>query len=138
MAADRRLIAFARQMRREPTPAEEAMWRLLRNRRLAGCKFRRQHPVGLYIAEFYTASAALVLEVDGDTHATEEGIEHDRVRHTYLHSLGLEVVRFWNTEVTEDQDAVLERVCELCLQRQGMRRRLLPQAHRRKRQRDSG
>jgi adenine-specific DNA-methyltransferase len=66
-------------MRREPTPTEEALWRLLRNRQLAGCKFRRQHPVGRYIADFYSASAALVVELDGDSHATPEGQEHDRV-----------------------------------------------------------
>ena len=70
--------------------------------------------------------AALVIEVDGNSHATDEGIEHDRVRHAYLKSLGLMVVRFWNTEVSENSDGILEYVCELCAKRQGMRRRLLP------------
>jgi very-short-patch-repair endonuclease len=102
MAADPRLIDFAREMRHEPTPAELAVWRLLRNHRLAGFKFRRQHPVGRYIADFYAPSSALVLELDGDTHATEEGIEHDRVRQAYLESLGLLVVRVWNFEVREN------------------------------------
>src|SRR6478672_11151122 len=125
MPTDPRLLEFARRMRREPTPAEEAMWRLLRNRRLAGFKFRRQHPLGLYIADFYAPSAALVLELDGDTHATPEGIEHDRVRHAYLESLGLAVVRFWNSELKDNPDGVLDRICELCRQRQGLRRRLL-------------
>jgi len=133
MAADRRLIEFARRMCREPTPAEEAMWQLLRNHRLAGFKFRRQHPVGRYIADFYAPSAALVLELDGDTHATEEGIEHDRVRHAYLESLGLAVVRFWNSEVKENPEGVLDRVCELCREREGLRRRFTPRADRRKR-----
>src|SRR5215471_13139301 len=123
MAADPRLIEFARRMRREPTPAEEAMWRLLRNRQLAGYKFRRQHPVGLYIADFYAPSAALVVDLDGHTHTSEEGIEHDRIRHAYLESLGLAVVRFWNFEVKENPDGVLNRVCELRLERQGRRRR---------------
>ena len=58
MASDPRLIEFGAEMRHEPTPAEETMWRLLRNRRLAGYKFRRQHPIGPYIADFYAASAA--------------------------------------------------------------------------------
>jgi very-short-patch-repair endonuclease len=124
MTADPRLLEFARRMRREPTSAEEAIWRLLRNRRLAGFKFRRQYPVGLYIADFYAPSAALVLELDGDSHAIPEGIEHDRVRHAYLESLGLAVVRFWNFELKENPDGVLERVCELCQQRRH-RRRLL-------------
>ena len=126
MAADPRLIEFARRMRREPTPAEETLWRLLRNRRLAGFKFRRQHPIGPYIADFYAASAALVIELDGDSHATDEGKENDRIRHAYLESLGLLVVRFWNFEVKEDAEAILERLGSLCAERQGNRRRVTP------------
>jgi very-short-patch-repair endonuclease len=128
MAVDPRLLDFARHMRREPTPAEEAMWRMLRNGQLTGFKFRRQHPLGLYIADFYAPSAALVLELDGNTHATDEGIEHDRIRHAYLESLGLVVIRFWNFEVKESPDAVIERIAELCQQRKGLRRRLTPRA----------
>lgn len=136
MAADPRLIAFARQMRREPTSAEDALWRLLRNRRYAGWKFRRQHPLGLYVADFYSAAAAVVIELDGDSHATEEGIEHDRVRHAYLRSLGVEVLRFWNSEFRENTDGVLARVFEVCTERQGTKRRRTPQEHRRKRTTD--
>jgi very-short-patch-repair endonuclease len=98
---------------------------LLRNRRAAGYKFRRQHPVGRYVADFYAPSSALIIEVDGDTHATPEGVEHDRVRHAYLESLGLAVIRFWNTEVHENPDGVLEYVCEVCSHRRGIRRQLL-------------
>jgi very-short-patch-repair endonuclease len=126
MAVDPRLLEFARHMRREPTPAEEAMWRMLRNGQLAGFKFRRQHPIGLYIADFYAPSAALVLELDGNSHTTDEGIKHDRIRHTYLESLGLVVVRFWNFEVKESPDAVSECIAALCQQRKGLRRRLVP------------
>jgi len=133
VAADPRLIEFARQMRREPIPAEKAVWRLLRNRRLADWKFRRQHPLGLYIADFYSASAALVIELDGDTHATEEGIEHDRIRHAYLQSLGVMVLRFWNGEVKENSDGILQRVYEVCASRQGTKRRRTPPGDRRAR-----
>ena len=133
MAADPRLIEYARQMRREPTPAEETLWRLLRNRRFAGWKFRRQHPLGLYIADFYAASAALVIELDGDSHATEEGIEHDRIRHAYLRSLDVEVLRFWNSELKENTDGVLARVSEVCAARQGTLRRKTSPQHRRPR-----
>ncbi|VTT98025.1 Uncharacterized protein OS=Acinetobacter bouvetii DSM 14964 = CIP 107468 GN=F941_02368 PE=4 SV=1: DUF559 [Gemmataceae bacterium] len=136
MAADPRLIDFAREMRHEPTPAELAVWRLLRNHRLAGFKFRRQHPVGRYIADFYAPTSALVLELDGDTHATEEGIEHDRVRQAYLESLGLLVVRVWNFEVRENPDGILTRLWELCSERQGQRRRHTPPGDRRPRNRD--
>lgn len=133
MAADLRLIEFARQTRREPTPAEEALWRLLRNRRFAGWKFRRRHPLGLYIADFYSAATAVVIELDGDSHATEEGIEHDRIRHEYLCSLGVAVLRFWNVELKENTDGVLARVFEVCTERQGTRRRRTPPQHRRTR-----
>ena len=102
------------------------MWRLLRNRRLAGYKFRRQHPIGPYIADFYAASAALVIELDGDTHATDEGMEHDRIRRAYLESLGIMVVRFWNFETKEDTDALLDHLCALCAKRHGTRRRAAP------------
>ena len=136
MAADPRLIDFAHKMRHEPSPAELAVWRLLRNHRLAGFKFRRQHPVGRYIADFYAPSAALVLELDGDTHATAEGIEHDRVRQAYLKSLGLLVIRVWNFEVRENPDGLLERLWELCPERQGQRRRHTPPGDRGQRNRD--
>ncbi len=109
------------------------MWRLLRNHRLSGFKFRRQHPISLYIADFYASSAALILELDGDTHATEEGIEHDRVRLAYLQSLGLMVIRFWNFEVNDNPDGILDRVSELCVERNGQRRQATPRVHRRNR-----
>jgi adenine-specific DNA-methyltransferase len=135
MATDPRLIEFARQMRRGPTPAEERLWRLLRDRRLAGYKFRRQHPIGPYIADFYAASAALVIELDGDTHCTEEGIELDRIRHAYLESLSIAVIRFWNFEVKEDTDALLETIGAICEERRGRKRRTPPQDARRRRTR---
>ena len=65
-----KLRRFAREMRREPTPAEETIWRLVRNRRLAGFKFRRQHPLGPYILDSYCPRARVLVELDGDSHAT--------------------------------------------------------------------
>jgi very-short-patch-repair endonuclease len=103
MSPDRRLLEFARAMRREPTPAEQAMWILLRNRQLAGYKFRRQYILGQYIADFYSPASAIVVELDGDSHCTPEGQEHDRIRHAYLASRGLAVLRFWNTDVNENE-----------------------------------
>jgi very-short-patch-repair endonuclease len=138
MAADPRLIQFARRMRRKPTPAEGALWQLLRNRQLVGCKFRRQHPVGLYIADFYSASAALVVELDGDSHTTPEGQEHDRIRYAYLRALGLEVVRFRNPEVADNADGVLEQIARLCEERRGLRRLQTPVEHQRVRATNSG
>ena len=114
MNQDPRLLEFARQMRKEPAPAERRMWRLLRNRRLAGFRFRRQHPIGRYIADFYRAVARLVVELDGDTHIGNE--EADRVREEYLRARGLRVIRFWNVELADDSDAVLDAVSAACVE----------------------
>lgn len=114
-----RLRRFARRMRREPTPAEEALWRLLRHRRLAGFKFRRQHTYGPYILDFYCPRARLVVELDGDTHATPEGLQADAERSAYLEARGLVILRFWNTEVADDQEAVLTRIVEERIARTG-------------------
>jgi very-short-patch-repair endonuclease len=120
MPPDPRLLAYARSMRRDPTPAERAMWRLLRNRQLAGLKFRRQHPPGLDIADSSSRDAALVVELDGDSHFTSEGIEHDRFRHAYLQSLNLLVLRFLNPDGVDNPDGVLELIGKTWTERIGM------------------
>lgn len=135
MPPDPRLLEYARAMRREPTPAERVMWRLLRNRQLAGYKFRRQHPLGLYIADFYSRDAALVVELDGDSHFTPEEIEHDRIRHAYLESLDLCVLRFLNPDVFDNADAVVELIGKTCAGRSGLLRRRTPRPHRQPRDR---
>ena len=128
---DARLIEFARQMRREPTPAERTLWQELRNRQLVGLKFRRQHPLGLYIADFYSASAAFVIELDGDSHTTPESVQYDLIRHEFLRGLDLEVIRFWNSDVHDNLDGVLETILRACQEREGTRRLRLPASLRR-------
>jgi very-short-patch-repair endonuclease len=113
MPADPRLIAFARLMRREPSPTEKLAWRLFRLRRLAGFRFRRQHLIPPYIADFYCAAARLVVEFDGDSHIGQE--ENDRIRQQFLESQGLRVMRFWNVELFDDADAVVETVYRACV-----------------------
>jgi very-short-patch-repair endonuclease len=135
MPPDPRLLEFARSMRREPTPAEKSTWHILRGRQLAGFKFRRQHPLGLYILDFYARGSALVIELDGDSHCSDEGREHDRVRKEYLEALGLCVLRFWNTEVFENPDGVLELVAATCAVRAGLRRYRTPDEDRQPRTR---
>jgi adenine-specific DNA-methyltransferase len=110
-------------MRHEPTPAEERMWKLLRNRRLAGFKFRRQHPWGSYILDFYCAAIELAIELDGDSHAGAEGQNADADRHRDLESCGITILRFWNFQTVEDQEAVLNRIVEMCLARAMKRER---------------
>jgi very-short-patch-repair endonuclease/DNA modification methylase len=99
----------ARALRKEMTDAERLLWKSLRRQQL-GVKFRRQHPIGPYIADFYSWEAGLVVEVDGDTHFTPEMQEYDAIRTQYLESLGLQVLRFTNVEIRTYLDAVVERI----------------------------
>lgn len=114
---NRKLRQFAKQMRREPTPTENKAWQILRNRRLSGFKFRRQHPFGKYILDCYCPAAKVVVELDGDSHATPEGQAIDVERTRYLEVRGVLVLRFWNSEVAEERDAIVERIAEVCASR---------------------
>ena len=98
MPADRALRDRARAMRREPTPAERAMWGLLRAGRLAGLKFRRQAPLGDYIADFMCHFPKVIVECDGGQHADSA---YDATRDAWFRSQGFQVLRFWNGEVIE-------------------------------------
>jgi very-short-patch-repair endonuclease len=100
----------ARILRRDLTDAERKLWNELRNRKLLGVKFRRQFPVGPYVADFCAIECALIIELDGGHHG--EMLESDRIRTEFLKSLEYRVVRFWNNEVTDDLDGVLERIGE--------------------------
>ncbi|OCW57202.1 endonuclease domain-containing protein [Hoeflea olei] len=97
-----RLRRFARAMRRAPTEAEQRPWGALRNRRLDGLKFRRQVPLGAWIADFVCMEAGLVVEVDGTQHADSR---RDAARDAGLEALGFRVLRFWNDDVMRDLDA---------------------------------
>ena len=87
-----------KQLRREATAAERKLWSALRNNQL-GVKFRRQHPVGPYIADFYSREAHLVVEVDGPGHFEPEQIQYDAERDAYMRQLGLDVLRFTNHDI---------------------------------------
>ena len=97
-----------RALRRTETDAERALWLLLRSRRLAEYKFRRQHSVGPYVADFYCFAARLVIEVDGAQHYTADGMADDDVRTRYLEAAGLRVLRFTNIEALTQREAVLQ------------------------------
>ena len=105
---DPRLIDFARSMRREMTEPEKLLWHQLRAKRFGETKFRRQNVVGNYIADFYSRSAMLIIEVDGDSHAFSQN--YDQIRETYFHKLGFGVIRFTNSEVMTNMDGVLTMV----------------------------
>jgi very-short-patch-repair endonuclease len=101
---------YARNLRRSQTNAERKLWLLLRDRRLAGFKFRRQHPVGPFIVDFCCTEAKVIVELDGGHHA----LTHDRdaARGGYLAGQGYRVLRFWNNEVLGNTSGVLERIVE--------------------------
>ena len=99
---------LARALRRRMTDAERLLWRHLRNRELGGWKFRRQYPVGPFIVDFICVEKNLVIEVDGGQHAENE--ELDIQRSAYLNKMGYRVLKFWNNEVLQETEAVLEAI----------------------------
>ena len=106
-----KLKPLARQMRHEPTPAEDKLWQKLRNNALNGKKFRRQHTIDRFIVDFYCASAKLVVEVDGSIH--DYTAEEDAIRQQFLEEVhGLTVIRFSNGDVIQNIEAVLEQIGE--------------------------
>ena len=98
----------ARALRKNLTDAEKLLWRHLRDRQLDGCKFRRQHPIGKFIVDFVCVEKKLVIEVDGGQHATK--VEADLQRSEYLRKRGYSTLRFWNNEVLQKTESVLEAV----------------------------
>jgi len=98
----------SRQLRKDQTNAEATLWNLLRNRQLANCKFRRQHPFPPYILDFYCAEKKLVVELDGGHHLEQEVYDKQRTEFLELH--GLKVLRFWNDEIFNKQSDVLEKI----------------------------
>jgi len=96
----------ARTLRRERTQAEREMWDILRDFRPRGASFRRETPIGPYIADFAWLSARIVVEVDGDSHETDQGRIHDRKRDAFLRAQGFTVIRFDNDQVIDNPDYV--------------------------------
>jgi very-short-patch-repair endonuclease len=102
----------AKELRQRMTPAERILWERLRDRRLAGIKFRRQHPIGACIADFYCAAARLVIEIDGGIH--HEQTEADIFRSQELEAQGYRVIRFTNQRVGSDLESVLADIQAAC------------------------
>jgi very-short-patch-repair endonuclease len=102
---------FARQNRREMTESETVLWNALRNE-FRGIKFRRQHPIGDYIADFLCLKAKLVIEVDGGYHDKPQQQLEDQWRTEFLQSKGYRVIRFTNEEVSSQLKGVISRIKE--------------------------
>jgi very-short-patch-repair endonuclease len=105
----------AKELRKAPTTAEQILWASLRSRKLHGLKFRRQHPIGPYIVDFYCAQHKLVVELDGSVHLQQT--EYDAERTAFLNSRGLQVIRIQNEEVENDLEKILGKIAEACGER---------------------
>ncbi len=108
-----KLYEYARDLRRNNTSAEDLLWSNLRNRKLDGLKFRRQHPLDKFIADFYCHEIKLVIEVDGSVHDNEDAKLYDEQRTYELKELGITVARFRNEEVLERMEEILKTIREL-------------------------
>lgn len=112
MAAPPRNYRRARTLRRDATEAEKRLWRLLRSRQFADLKFRRQHPLGPFVLDFYCAKARLAIELDGGQHNEPTGIAADARRTQWLQAQGVSVLRFWNNDVLADPEGVLSLIAQ--------------------------
>ncbi len=100
------LKSWARDMRKRMPDAEILLWSLLRNRRLANAKFRRQFVVGRYILDFYCVEMKLAIELDGGQHS--DALAYDQQRDAFLSGQGIRVLRFWNNQMLQETESVLE------------------------------
>jgi len=104
------IVQAARDARRHPTQAEEKLWEAIRGRRLAGLKFRRQHPYGPFILDAFCVQHQIEIEVDGGIHANPDQIVYDNARTQYLDVHGIWVLRFTNEQVLNHIDGVLNDI----------------------------
>lgn len=110
-------ISIAKGLRQRQTEAEKLLWFKLRNRQLYGVKFRRQQPVGNYIVDFVCFEEKLIIEIDGGQHNENSMKENDVQRTEWLEVKGYRVLRFWNSEVINNIEGVLDNIREVLAQR---------------------
>ena len=108
--AEQKSRKYAKRLRQNPTSAEAIMWAHLKGKKLNGHRFRRQHPVGPYIADFACVAQKLIVEIDGATHSTAQEIAHDQQRTGFLTSKGWRVLRITNPDVYDNLEGVLEAI----------------------------
>jgi very-short-patch-repair endonuclease len=100
----------AKDLRASATDCERKLWAILRGKQFAGLRFRRQHPLGPYIVDFYCSAAKLVIELDGGQHSTDENMAYDAARDGWLKSQGYRVLRFSNEDFLKHRDMIVEAV----------------------------
>ena len=107
------IYRLCRSLRKKQTDAEKLLWECLRRKRLKGLKFRRQHPIGRYIADFYCPEAHLVIELDGKIHQIKDQKEYDKIRQEIIEMRGMRVLRIKNEEIEQDIESVIRKVLSL-------------------------
>ena len=110
-------INLAKQLRQKQTETETLLWSKLRDRQLLGLKFRRQQCIGNYIIDFACMDKKLLIEIDGGHHNTDETIKKDLDRTRWLKSKGYLVLRFWNNDIMENLDGVVETIIQTLAQK---------------------
>ena len=110
MRSSRRTHARAKELRTTLSPPERLLWLRLRQRSPDQPNFRRQHPVGAFVADFYCSDAKMVVEIDGWGHSDPEQIAHDTRRDQYMDKLGYRVVRYWAGDVMKDPDGIAQSI----------------------------
>jgi len=110
--ASPQLFENAKKLREAMTPAELLLWKELRTNKLKGFRFKAQHPISYFIADFYCHAAKLVIEFDGSVHDSSDQQEYDNNRTYILNEFGLTVIRFRNEEVIENKENVLRKIAE--------------------------
>jgi very-short-patch-repair endonuclease len=108
----KKLAGAARGLRKRSTDTERYLWRHLRDRQIEGFKFRRQQPIGSYIVDFVNLEKKLVIELDGGQHALDPG---DKTRDEWLGARGFKVLRFWDNQVFDNLESVLESIRDALL-----------------------
>ena len=109
---DRDLVLRARQLRSGATSAENILWQKLRRKQINGRRFRRQQPIGPFVVDFYCPELTIAIELDGDSHGGKES--QDKSRQEFLEAQGLAVLRFWNSDVWQNLDGVLQTIYSAC------------------------
>ena len=103
-------IEFGKKLRKKMTPSEKLLWERLRRKNIRGVKFRRQHPIEFYVADFYCHEARLVIEVDGLCHDRPDQKEHDENRSAEMDRFDIKVIRFTNDEITNHIESVMQQI----------------------------
>lgn len=97
-------------LRRNSTPAEILLWNRLRDRRMCGHKFRRQHSIGRYVLDFYSPKLRLGIELDGSQHLKDDQVDYDQARTDWLAAQNIKIIRYWNNEILNQMESVLEDI----------------------------